>query len=864
MREAQAGSTPLPKTLDNESWARISPLLDELLELEDPFARRLRLRELAAGDAALEAELSSLVEAYEEPPAILADPFAPDPGSAEAAAPDPDARLGTLVGGYRLTERLGQGGMATVYRGVKEDATFEHQVAVKLVRPGMDSQALLGRFRDEQRILSSLNHPNIARFFGGGVAEDGQPYILMELVDGRPLDRFCDDRRLSVEARLELFCRVCDAVEHAHGRLVVHRDLKPSNVLVTEDGTVKVLDFGVAKLLGQAEADLTALTVLYGVPLTPEFAAPEQLQAEEATTTTDVYALGVVLYDLLAGSRPFPLASLLPLERARKVLETDPERPSTRAVNPREPASPVPLKRDAASTAPSPEEIAERRSTTPQRLRKRLEGDLDTIVLKALRRESERRYPSAAALREDVERHLRDLPIRARPETWTYAFGRFLRRNRTAAALSALLFLSLILGLGLALAGQRAAQREAATSARVVDFLVDAFRTADPTFGDGADVTAIDIVDRAAEKIRSDLDAEPAVRARLLNVLGQSSRALGDFARAEELVEESLRLSRRHAGPEAPETLATRSLLATVYRDSGRGPEAEALFQEVLETEQSLRPGSPLHGTTANDYGMLLADRGDLDAAEALYRTALEIHRRQGPEGEGEVIRTLNNLALVYSRQGDLEEAGTMLREVLDRLRRQRSSPSVDVATALNNLAGIVRRQGDLAEAERLFREALELRRTVLGEDHPDVAQSRNNLGTILYYKDDHEGAAREFEGALAAWKEIYAGDHPRLAAGISNVANIHRVQGRLEEAIEGFEEATRMQERLLRPGHPEIGKALRRWGVTLVEAGRPQEAIPVLERALDIHREAFGPEDEGTRELAEELARAREALAGS
>ena len=830
-----------------EHWNRLAPLLDELLDLE-PKERPDRLAGLAGGDTELQRELEDLLDAHDAPPSILEEgPFA-DRGApaTDATRESPDPRLGTTVGGYRLEERLGQGGMATVYRGERKDATFDHRVAVKLIRPGMASEAMLSRFQEEQRILAALNHPNVARLFGGGVAKDGQPYIVLELVDGKPLDRYCDEGRLGIGDRLGLFLSVCEAVEHAHSRLVIHRDLKPSNILVTGDGTVKILDFGVAKLL---RADATAgaqgtLTYLYGAPLTPEYAAPEQFQSEAATTSTDVYALGVVLYDLLAGSRPFPFDSRSSLEQARLLREQDPQRPSQRV-------APPALERTTA------EVVARRRSTNPQRLRRRLQGDLDTIVLKALRRETERRYSSVATLRGDVERHLATLPIRARPEAWTYTLGRFVRRNRTTVALSLLIFLALVAGLAAALAGQRAARREAATAQRITAFLVEAFRTPDPKYGESGAVQARDIVDRAVERIRGELGAEPAVRARLLQVLGESSMALGEFEQAEELVKESIRLRTQMHGADGEATVASRNVLASLYTTTGRFDEAESLFQEALADEERRRPGSLLHATIANDYGMLLREKEQAEEAEALYRRSLEIHRSRGTEASQEAIRTINNLAICRRLQGDLEEAETFLRRVLNLQRKILREPHVDIATALNNLASVVRRRGDLEESETLFREALAQRQEILGDNHPEVAQSYNNVGTILYYRNDLEGAAQHFERAFAIWEEFFEGDHPRLAASLANLGSLRRKQERIHEAEDLLRRSAEMTERIHGPDHPNLGDALQRWGSAAHEAGHSNEAIPLLQRALTILETTRGPGHRRTLDAAIDLASA-------
>jgi len=837
-----------------ERWSRLTPLLDELLDLE-PEERSGRLARLTGDDDALRRELEELLVAYDAPPAILDGPFAqlPDEGPADGDPADAtvDVRLGTTVGGYRLVERLGQGGMATIYRGDREDATFEHQVAVKLMRSGMASEAMLGRFQEEQRILASLNHPNVAQLFGGGVTEDGQPYIVLELVDGEPLDTYCDTKRLGIGDRLRLFQSVCEAVEHAHSRLVVHRDLKPSNILVTEDGTVKVLDFGVAKLL-EADADPGAdpdavtkqgtLTSLYGAPLTPEFAAPEQFQSATATTATDVYALGVVLYDLLTGSRPFPFTNGSPLDRARILQEQNPQRPSQRILAPASPKSPT-------------DDVAQRRRTSPQRLHRRLQGDLDTIVLKALRRETERRYSSVAILREDVERHLATLPIRARPEAWTYILGRFVRRNRTTVALSLLVFLVLLGGLAAALAGQRAARREAATAERISAFLVDAFRTTDPKYGESGAVPARDIVDRAVERIRSDLDAEPAVRARLMQVLGESSLALGEFEQAEDLVKESIRLRTELSGADDESTIASRNVLASLYTATGQLDEAQALFEQALADEKRLRPGSLLHATIANDYGMLLREKEESVAAEALYRESLNIHRRLGTEASQEAIRTLNNLAICRRIDGDLEEAEALLRRVLDLQRQVIQEPHVDVATALNNLATVVRRRDNLDEAEKLYRESLVQRQAIFGESHPEVAQSYNNVGTVLYYRDDLDGAAEYFERAFSIWEIFFEGDHPRLGNALANLGSLRRRQGHLEEAVTYLRRAAEMVERIHGPDHPNLGAALQRWGSTRLEAGPPAAALPLLERALTLLEATRGPAYRRTIDAALDLA---------
>ncbi len=657
--------------LSRDRWLELAPMLDELLELDGP-GRNRRLAALTAGDVGLRRDLEALLAAHDSPPSILASPFE------ERETPTPDAhdpRIGALVGGYRLVRRLGQGGMATVYLGERDDGDFEHRVAVKLVRSDAGSDAILRRFQDEQRILAGLSHPNIARLYGGGVTDDGQPYILMELIEGTPITELCDRLQLGVDDRLELFAVACEVVEYAHSNLVVHRDLKPSNILVTADGTVKLLDFGIAKLVeeeGDRLGSAGTLTSAYGHPMTPEFAAPEQFAGGPITTVTDVYALGVVLYELLTGRRPHGGGSRLPHELAAAVLETEPERPSSVLHRGRRAAG------DDSSERSTLAEAAAARASTPQRLVHRLRGDLDTILLTALRREPGRRYPSVAALREDLQRHRRHLPIRARRDSWSYLAGRFARRHAVAMTLATVVIASLVGGLALSVSGQRAARREAATSDRVSRFLVELFRTPDPTYAPSPsdELTATDLLDEAAVRLEATLDEDPTIRARLLQTIGESYQGIGVYDRAEELMLASDELLTEARGGEHPDTLAARIARAGLYRVTGRLDEAESLYRELAAIADRKRLPWEVELTLANDYGVLLRERGRPEEAEALYRRAIAIHRRLGTERSQESARTRSNLAMARSPAGPARRGrGPVGRGARDPARDRRRTP---------------------------------------------------------------------------------------------------------------------------------------------------------------------------------------------
>ncbi|MGH7528613.1 MAG: serine/threonine-protein kinase, partial [Gemmatimonadales bacterium] len=516
-------------------WQRLALIFDDVLELA-PEARAAYLDHACAGDAALRAEIDALLAADagsgDFPEA--AEAYFPSLMGAAADAAQPPAgglAAGTVIGPYRVVRELAQGGMGAVYLAERADGQFEQRVALKLIRAGLDSVEVQRRFLAERQILARLNHPNIAKLLDGGIAAEGRPWFAMELVDGSPLLAWCDERKLGLTERLRIFEAVCDAVRYAHQNLVVHRDLKPSNILVTTDGRVKLLDFGIAKVLeGGAEgqrgsgADVAPLTRTELRILTPEYAAPEQVRGEPVTTATDVYALGAVLYELLAGQRVHRFDRHTPAEIERVVCETDPEPPSAAAMQ------------DVAASAA--------RRTEPRRLRRLLRGDLDTIVLKALQKDPARRYPSAEALLDDLRRFESGLPIKARPESRTYRLGKFVRRHGVGVAAGTALFLALLAGLGGTLWQARAAAREASRAVAVKDFLVGLFQESDPAQARGRNITADELLARGIQRLDTALTRDPALQSELLGELGKIHRELGLFERADSLLERSVRLAR--------------------------------------------------------------------------------------------------------------------------------------------------------------------------------------------------------------------------------------------------------------------------------------------------------------------------------
>jgi tRNA A-37 threonylcarbamoyl transferase component Bud32 len=452
-----------PEQMSPEQWTRLKDLFRVAIEC-DPAKRAAYLDEACADDTALRAEIESLLASHDHAENFIESPAFADAVKALTESPA-ETVAGRRVGSYRLIREIGRGGMGTVYLAERADEQYEKLVAIKVVRRGMDSEEILRRFYNERQILASLDHPNIARLIDGGTTEDGLPFLVMEYVEGVPVMDYCDQRRLTINERLRLFRTVCAAVQHAHQNLVVHRDLKPSNVLVTPDGTPKLLDFGIAKVLSPELSTLTTEQTRTDLRiLTPDYASPEQARGERLTTTSDVYSLGVVLYELLTGYRPYRSLNAPPHELARLICEQDPAKPSTTITN----VEVVPHVGDAgAQAASTSESVSLARDTQPDKLRRQLSGDLDNIILMALRKEPSRRYATVGQFSDDIGRHLDGLPVAARKDTFKYRAAKFVRRNRLGVAAACVVALSLLGGMLTTVWQARAARREKANAESV-------------------------------------------------------------------------------------------------------------------------------------------------------------------------------------------------------------------------------------------------------------------------------------------------------------------------------------------------------------------------------------------------------------
>jgi eukaryotic-like serine/threonine-protein kinase len=877
----------MPSSFTPEDWSRVEAILDEVLELP-PAERAGALDRACGGDAELRARLDALIAADAGASEFLAAPAMEyAAGLVQAAAaqePAVDAEHpGDLIGPYRLIREIGHGGMGRVFLADRADGQFEQQVALKLVRFGRTGGEILQRFLRERQILARLQHPNIARLLDGGVTVDGRPYFAMEYVSGKPITAYCDARTLDIRSRLSLFTAVCDAVQYAHQNLVVHRDLKPSNTLVTPEGQVKLLDFGIAKVLHEAEDDdgvEATLTRLGSGPMTPEYAAPEQIRGEPVTTATDVYALGAVAYELLTGRGPHRLSKLTAAEVERAV-ERDIERPS----------SVVTRGKQTPDGDVTPQSIARARGSDVRRLRRELNGDLDTIVMRALQKDPSRRYASAGAFVDDIRRYQIGRPIAARRDSVRYRAGKFVRRHALGVTATALVLASLVAGLIGTAWQARVASREAAKAREVSRFLSSLFEVADPARTNAADITARELLDRGASRLETELAHQPDLQADMLLLLGRIYRELGVYDRAQPLLERSLTLHSSTLGRDTDQMADTMSELARLWLDKGRPEDAERLQREVLALRKGLRGRDhPDVGKTLRDLAAVLTSRGKHDEAEKLQREALSLHEaRFGTEhaeiandleGLQSILRArgqidtaigiarraldmrmkllgpdhldtataMNNLAILLYEKWELPEAERLYRQVLDFDLRRLGEVHPNTATVKNNLAFVLRDRGQYDEAERLYRSALDLDRRLFGEEHPYVATVLNNLATLLATKNSYEESERLFRESLAMFRRVYGDDHWRIGTVKGGLAGVLSATGKAA-AEQEYKEALSHLERVLSPQHLLLEPVLVGLGHHLTRRGDAQSAEPYLRRALAARTTRLGDRDPRTAE---------------
>jgi eukaryotic-like serine/threonine-protein kinase len=844
--------------LNGPDWHRVSRILDEVLAV--PEADRAALLERACGgDAELLARLTRMVaaagsDAFEMPAGELAADLID--GSVHEG---PSAMTGQRIGAYQIERVLGVGGMGVVYLARRADGHFEQRVALKLIRAASSDPVSMQRFASERQILADLDHPNLSRLLDGGLTDDGWPYFVMEYVDGVPITQYCDEHKLDLNERLTLFETVCGVVDHAHRNLIIHRDLKPTNILVTSDGTPKLLDFGIAKLLDPTRALDRAVTAADSSPLTPEYSSPEQIRARPVTTESDVYSLGVLLYTLLTHKQPYTLAGLSAGERERVVCEETPAAPS-----------------DVVDGAES---------------RKRLRGDLDSIVMMALRKEPQRRYSSAREFARDIARHRAHQTVAARPDSVGYRVNRFFRRNRMMVAAAAVVMSALIVGLGVALWQARVASRErdqakaeADKRQAVSDALLDIIALANP--GDSpVDVAAgKQVLDYAVSRVDTQFAGQPDMLAKVLIGIGEGYGRMGswkssqqvlqraqrlaratfgprsleeanalealgnsfihtsDFARADSLIHECVSIRLEHFKDDDPIFLQNYSALGTIATRQERHEDAERYHQKALDMRLAeVGPDHPYTAICYNNLATAQSALGKMDEAEANYRRSIAIWEKQGTRNT-DLAEGYHNLAIFLEALGRARESADYNRKALA-VYRELGLEGSRYANFLNTLANGLNDTGEFAEAESVARESLAMNIKNLGEHNIQVAANHLTLSRALVGQGRYDEALEHARAGYATFQSVLGNDHLYTAAARSYVGDAEWRSGHMARGRATLESALQIQLDGGKGTGWRASQTLFWLAQADIQVGDARSAEPRLRRAIELRLNRHPPD---------------------
>lgn len=829
--------------MESENWKQISRIFDYVHTLS-PDERTTLIKELCSDDPELEREILELLSLHETSAHYFEEHLQKNKNlfqnlvaSFEDQKPGYDIYTGQTMGQWQLDELLGRGGMGTVYKAKRVSLTGVSQTgAFKIIHKSLATPGHVERFKLEQQILAKLNHPNIAAFIDSGITPDGIPYMVMEYVEGKNLLEYCDEKKLGIEQRLELFNSVCGAIQYAHSNLVVHRDLKPQNILVTRDGYIKILDFGIAKLLYPHHDEFARIETLPGGRLMSlEYASPEQVSGDQITTSSDLYSLGMLLYTLLCGLHPFHFAGLSFKQIETAILETDP---------------PPPGKRFEKADAREKATIAMTRQQQPAGLFRYLKGDLDAIILKALRKEPKQRYDSVSHLTDDIRRYQNALPVYARAGNVRYRLVKFAKRNRTAM-ISAACFLIAITAFGgyhfNKIAGERDISRiEAEKATRVKDFVINLFDANDPYFigNRGDEITVRSLLEAGLLNIERDLAGEPEVYAEMHNTMGNAFYGLRELSRAKTSLHTSLNTLRNPQGEHLPIQVTSMVLLSRVYLEEGKRDSAEIWLQRAIDI--NVNGGAERRPKLVANYtelGTIYARSRNFDDAVAMHKKALVIAEETGTTDSYAAAMAHSSLGDVLTLKGDLEEAEAHLLTATEKLEEIVGESHISIANIYGSLAGLYRRKSDFSGAEAWFDKSIELKNRLYGENHPGKITTLANYGDFLRTTGKYEAAEQQLEEAIRLFHITGQADSLTYSTYLNNLALAKAALGKTDQAAALHDEILSIKRRFLEPDNPSITITLYNKAVLYHSTGHYLKARELFEEVVERDKQRFGPD---------------------
>lgn len=819
----------------------IKSIFERALQL-DKISREVFFKNLKEDEKPYEAEVKSLLNAYEANDDFLEIDSGRDIFSEDKIGPHP--LIGKHLGVYLIEEEIGQGGMGIVFEGKRDDKEFEQKVAIKILKQGLTSEYLVKRFENERQTLANLQHPNIAKLFDGGKTEEGLPYLIMEFIDGIPITQYCKDHELSVNDILKLFSTVCEAIQYAHQNLIIHRDIKPENILVNKEGRIKLLDFGVSKLLDE---DLiyanTGLTKTGTWHLTPEYASPEQINGEPINTSSDIYSLGVLLYRLLANEHPYKIYNASPLAISKILTENKISKPSEVVFN------------------KTREIDNEELSSISKVNHKQLQGDLDNIVLKAMHKDPNQRYSSVQDFANDINNFLIGMPVSARADSYFYRFTKFVQRHKVGVTLFILFNILVISSIVVIINQGRIAAKERdrakienAKFEKVNDFLTSILSSVDPS-EIGRDVKVYDILEKAAENIEEELIGQPEVEASVRSTLGNTYVNLGEYDKGKPFLDKSYNLNKNIYGEQSKETAESIHDLGLYYDWVGDYKKADSLYGKSISIfRKVLEEPAKIFGDALNNHGIIKMHFSEYDVAEKLYLEAIEISKKVEGEKTRNMAVMLNNLAYNYTDAGNFDDGRKYYKRSLAILLEVLGENRPEVGTAYNNIAWLDMQQNQYDSAEVYLERSYRLKYNLKGEDHPDVGLALNNIGVLNIRKENFEKAEKYFLDAIIQYRKTYEIDHPLVAVSQYWLGKVYRELDQLKLSEDYYRKCLKSRIIKMPKDNWEIWDTKGELGITLLRLDEYEESEKLLKSSFDFFISKEQPDSTRAKNFLESL----------